>query len=115
MHELSIAMSLVEMAAETAARQGGARVLALHLKLGRLSGVAREALLFSWEVVCEGTALSGAQLEIEEAPVTIYCPVCGAERVIASIQRILCPVCETGTIEIVSGRELELVAMEMEQ
>ena len=45
MHELSIAMSIVEMAEEEAAKHGGVQVTAIHLKLGALSGVVKEALL----------------------------------------------------------------------
>jgi hydrogenase nickel incorporation protein HypA/HybF len=66
MHELSIAMSIVEMASEEAAREGAARVQAVHLKLGSLSGVARDALLFSWDLACDDTRLAGAKLAIEE-------------------------------------------------
>ncbi len=66
MHELSIALSIVEGAEEEAKRQGGARVCAVHLKLGPLSGVVKEALLFSYELACEGTALEGSTLVIQE-------------------------------------------------
>ncbi len=58
MHELSIAMSIVEMAEEEAERHGG-RVAAVHLKLGKLSGVVKEALLSSYEMACEDTPLAG--------------------------------------------------------
>ncbi len=44
MHELSIAMSIVELAEEEAERRS-VQVNAVHLKLGALSGVVKEALL----------------------------------------------------------------------
>jgi len=66
MHELSIAAEIVEIAREEAARRG-CRVEAVHLKVGALAGVVREALLFSWDVACEATPLAGAKLEIEAA------------------------------------------------
>jgi hydrogenase nickel incorporation protein HypA/HybF len=44
MHELSIAMSIVEMAEEEAHLRN-VRVSAVHLKLGMLSGVVKDALL----------------------------------------------------------------------
>jgi hydrogenase nickel incorporation protein HypA/HybF len=66
MHELSIAASIVEIASEEAARYGG-RVAVVHLKLGALSGVVREALQFSWELACDDTPVAGARLEIEAA------------------------------------------------
>jgi hydrogenase nickel incorporation protein HypA/HybF len=40
MHELSIAMSIVELAEEEAERRG-VQVTAVHLKLGALSGVVK--------------------------------------------------------------------------
>ena len=59
------------MAEEEAARRGGVRVFAIHLKLGQLSGVVKDALLFSYEVACQGTTLEGSQLIIEEIPVVV--------------------------------------------
>ena len=46
MHELSIALSIAEMATEESNKRGRAKVDAVHLKLGRLSGVVKDALLF---------------------------------------------------------------------
>ena len=66
MHELSIAMSIVEIASEEAARQNAARVEAVHLRLGALSGVVKDALLFSWDLACDETPVAGAKLAIEE-------------------------------------------------
>ncbi len=114
MHELSIAMSMIEMAGEEAARQGDARITALHLKLGPLSGVVKDALLFSYEVATQGTALEGSRLEIEEVPVIIYCPDCDVERPLDSIQRFCCPVCGALTPEVRQGKELLVVALEFE-
>jgi hydrogenase nickel incorporation protein HypA/HybF len=111
MHELSIAMSLVDVACDEAARLGDVRVEALHLRLGALSGVVREALEFSFELAVEGTAIAGARLEIEEVPVIVLCPVCRVERELPSLQRFHCPVCDTASPDVVHGRELELVSM----
>jgi len=66
MHELSVALSIVEAAEEELFRQGGGQVCAVHLRLGSLSGVARDALLFSYGLACEGTPLNGSELMIEE-------------------------------------------------
>ncbi len=114
MHELSIAMSMVEMAAEEATRRG-VQVSAIHLKLGSFAGVVKEALLFSYEVACQGTALEGSRLVIEEVPVAVYCPTCESETTLASIQRLCCSACGALTSQIVRGRELEVVALEIEE
>ncbi|MBW3542947.1 MAG: hydrogenase maturation nickel metallochaperone HypA [Planctomycetes bacterium] len=113
MHELSIALSLLDVAAEEAQRQGAARVLAVHLKLGPLSGVIREALLSAWELAREDSPLAEARLEIEDVPLAIVCPACRAERPVESLQRMCCTECGTFSAEITSGRELELTALEI--
>lgn len=113
MHELSIAIGLVELACEEASRQGNVRVEALHLRLGPLAGVVREALLFSFDVAAAGTAVEGSTLAIEEVPLVVRCPRCEEERVLPSTQSFRCPACGTPTPEVVRGRELELVALEV--
>jgi hydrogenase nickel incorporation protein HypA/HybF len=114
MHELSIALSIVDLAAEEAGRQHGGRVVAVHLRLGLLSGVATEALRSAFALAREGTALADAELVIEEIPVVVHCPRCAAERTVASPSQLSCPGCATTTPEVVRGRELELVALEIE-
>ncbi len=68
MHELSIAVNIVDIACEEAERQGDSLVDAVYLNLGVLSGVVKEALLFSWELACEGTRIAGAHLAIQDVP-----------------------------------------------
>jgi hydrogenase nickel incorporation protein HypA/HybF len=113
MHELSIAMSIVEMAQEEAERQGAVQVQAVHLRLGQLSGVVKRALLSSYEMACEATLLEGSQLVIEEVPVEVFCPQCELPRLVTSIQWFCCPECGTPTPMVLHGKELEVVALEM--
>ena len=114
MHELSIAMSMIEMAAEEAASRGGVQVCAIHLKLGPLSGVVKDALLFSYEVACAGTPLEGSRLVIEEVPVAVYCPSCRSETTLASTRQLCCSTCHAPTSQVVRGKELEVVALEIQ-
>lgn len=113
MHELSIAISMVERVLEEVESRGGLRVEAVHLKLGVLSGVDRDALAFSYEVACEGTSLAGTRLITEVVPLAIFCDVCHAEGQPVSIQEICCPRCGTPSQRILRGRELELTALEV--
>jgi hydrogenase nickel incorporation protein HypA/HybF len=112
MHELSIALGLIELATEEASRQGAVRVSRLYLRLGSLSGVVPDALRFSFDLAAEGTPVEGARLEIEEIPVTVQCAACGAERTLATLDRIRCPLCDESA-EVIRGRELEFAAMEV--
>jgi hydrogenase nickel incorporation protein HypA/HybF len=114
MHELSIALSMVEMAMNEAARRGGVQVYAIHLKLGQLSGVVKDALVFSYDVACQGTSLEGSQLVIEEIPVVVHCPKCNVETALASVQRFCCSACGSPTPDVIRGKELEVVALEIQ-
>jgi hydrogenase nickel incorporation protein HypA/HybF len=115
MHELSIAMSIVEMAQEEAEQRGGVHIEAVHLKLGALSGVVKEALLSSFEMACYDTPLQGARLQIEDVPVVVFCPSCQAQHPVSSIQLFCCAECGTPTSEIVQGKEIEVVALEIQE
>ena len=113
MHELSIALGILDIAEEEGRRHGG-RVAAIHLKLGRMSGVVKEALLSAYELAREGTPLAAAELVVEEVPLVIHCPACDADQETTVELGLCCPVCGGPTGEVVRGRELEIRALEIE-
>jgi hydrogenase nickel incorporation protein HypA/HybF len=113
MHELSIALSIIDVAVEQAEPHPG-RVVAIHLKLGPLSGVDGEALRLAYGLAREGGPLEQAELMIEEVPLVAYCDTCAVERTLTSPQLLCCPVCDRPTPRIINGRELEVVALEIE-
>ncbi len=114
MHELSIAMDIVEAAIDEAS-QRNVQVSAVHLRLGALSGVVKDALLFSYEVACQDTPLQGSLLLIEEVPVAVFCPQCKDRRVLESVQSFTCPECGSPAGEVLQGKELEVFALEVEE
>ena len=113
MHELSIAMSIVDMAVEEAATRGAARVEAVHLRLGVLSGVVPRALLALYDMACDDTPLQGSRLVIEDVPIVIFCAACQEEREVSSMQSFCCAACGTPGADVVRGREIEVVALEL--
>jgi hydrogenase nickel incorporation protein HypA/HybF len=113
MHELSIALSLLDAIDATASREGATRVASVRLRLGRMSGVVREALLFSWDLARADTVAGDAELVIDDVPVAVWCPRCEAERSIRDGEGLTCSQCGEVAPTIVRGRELELVALEV--
>lgn len=114
MHELSIARSIVETVEEHPAGTG-TRVSGVTVRLGALSGVDPRALEFAFGPATAGTSLAGARLVIEEVGAAVFCPRCRRERELPGIQRLRCPVCRTPTPQIVRGRELEILSLELEE
>src|SRR4051794_37816040 len=111
MHELSIALSILDIAEEELARHGGRRAVAIHLPLGPLSGVVKEALLSAYQLAREGSPLEQTALQIEAVPLVIHCPKCAADREV-SLPELCCPSCGGPPERVVTGREMEVVALE---
>lgn len=110
MHELSVAHSLVrtvEQALE--GHQGSLREV--RVRVGALSGVVPEALVFAFDVTTAGTPLAGAVLVVELVPVTVYCPDCRATCEVAGVLMLACPHCGRPTGDVRTGRELAVASL----
>jgi hydrogenase nickel incorporation protein HypA/HybF len=113
MHELSIAVSMIDQIIEESESRGGLDVEAVHMRLGVFSGVDKEALLFAYELACEGTPLHGSRLLIETVPLVIHCAVCQQNRTPPSVYQLSCPECQSPGQRILSGREIEVASLEV--
>jgi hydrogenase nickel incorporation protein HypA/HybF len=113
LHELSIALSIVDGVLEEAEQQGGLPVAAVHLCLGPLSGVDEQALSFAYLMACQGTPLEGSRLVVQRTEVALYCPVCERECTPAALHDLRCPICGSCNARLVRGTELEIRAMEI--
>lgn len=113
MHELSIALSLIEQIEQVAAQHPGA-VRSAQIRIGVLSGVDCEALRFAWEIARAGTPFASTALQIESVPLRVHCPACGSTHA-AEMHAILCPRCVTPEQEILEGRELQLASLEIDE
>jgi hydrogenase nickel incorporation protein HypA/HybF len=111
MHELSIALSIVEGALEEAERRAAGQIEAVHVRVGRLSGVDKDALLFSYGIACQGTAMAESRLLIEDVEVAVFCSRCGAERA-AAFPMLVCAHCGEPGGRVIRGQELEITALE---
>jgi hydrogenase nickel incorporation protein HypA/HybF len=69
MHELSIALSLIDAVCDQLPRLGtGARIERIHIRVGPSSGVVTDALQFAFDVAKAGSAIESAELAIDEEP-----------------------------------------------
>ena len=113
MHEMGIALQIVEIAtASLPANLGEARVTAVNLKIGKLAAVVPESLRFCFDVAVKDTLLTGAKLVIEEVPVVARCKDCNAQWTIDE-PVFICKTCQSGSLEILSGRELDIESIEV--
>ncbi len=66
MHEARLCLSLVRLAENALAREGGERIVAIELEVGAWSGVAPTALEAAFPFCTRGTAAEGATLHWRE-------------------------------------------------
>lgn len=114
MHELSVAQYLIEAACEAAENEGSRRITRLNVRIGALSGIVNEALQFSFDLVADGTACEAAALNLENVAVSVHCRQCDAAHELPEPWRLVCPICGAPTPDVLAGRELELVSIEIE-
>lgn len=114
MHELSIANSILEAARAEAARRPGARLVKVGVRVGELSGVEPDALSFSFEALVRGSDLEPLALEIETCPRRQRCSLCGRIFRVVDFD-LCCPDCGAFESRCISGDELEMVYLEIEE
>ncbi|MEM7398345.1 MAG: hydrogenase maturation nickel metallochaperone HypA [Pseudomonadota bacterium] len=110
MHELGITQNIVAIVGDAAK---GRRVRRVTLEVGALSGVMADAIAFCFDVVAQGTALDGAELDIRIIEGRARCHACGTEFVSPTLLT-RCG-CASRDVEIVQGEELNIKTMELEE
>jgi hydrogenase nickel incorporation protein HypA/HybF len=114
MHELSIASSILETVRAEKERHPGARVLKVGVRVGELTGVDPNSLTFCFESLVGGTDLAPLALEIEPRPRRHRCPRCAHTFQVVDYE-VSCPACGAGETQLISGDELELAYLEVEE
>jgi hydrogenase nickel incorporation protein HypA/HybF len=124
MHEYSLAQGLLGSLLDYLREHPvPGRVKKVHVQKGELVILSEWALKEAFSILSEGTELSGAELVIENVPVRVRCPSCGYEgdaRYLTeegwhmAIPILSCPHCGL-PVEIISGKELAIVGLSIEE
>lgn len=113
MHEMSIAMSVIEAVVDKAREEGGGKITGIGLVVGRLAGVEVESLKFCFGAAARDTLAEGAELVIEEPEGRGRCEACGAEFPVTSFYA-KCSSCGQFRVKIESGQELAVRSFTIE-
>ena len=108
MHELGLAMEVVDIVTRRAA---GARVSRVVVEIGILAAVLPDALRFCFQLASEGTPAAGAELAIVEKKAQGRCRVCTE----CSEQGHILARCACGASDFdwLGGSELKVSEMEV--
>jgi hydrogenase nickel incorporation protein HypA/HybF len=111
MHELSVASAVLDTVRRHAR---GRPVAVVSLRVGRLRQVVPGSLRFYFEIVARDTICEHARLELTDVEVRLSCSVCGHEWE-PPFPAFRCPECASGEIALLSGEELEVEYIEVEE
>lgn len=109
MHELSVAQAIADTAR---ARADGHPVTEVAVRIGYLRQIVPDSLRFCWDLLTDGSELSGSQLAIEHVPAVIVCRGCGEETVL-EVPLMICGSCGGDEVTLLSGQEFQLVSLDL--
>lgn len=110
MHELSIAMNIIEIADEYAKNANAEVVREIEIEIGDLSGVVTDALRFALEVAGKNSILEKATYRLIRIPGLARCTKCLNEFETSTLYTP-CPECNSYEQEIIRGKELRVMSL----
>jgi hydrogenase nickel incorporation protein HypA/HybF len=115
MHEFSIGEGIVKAVLEEMAKlQPSPRALVkTRVVVGAMHQVIPDSLTFAYELLVQDTRAAGSKLEIAPVGITARCKACGWRGDIHS-PFFHCGACKSGEIELLTGNELYLDNLEIE-
>lgn len=113
MHELSLAINIVDIAGSEMKKAGATRIKTIHIEVGTLSGVIMDALDFAMKSAVRGTVLENATVNLEEIPAIARCRQCGHRFGISHLFEN-CPECDSVVLETEQGKELRIKSLTVE-
>jgi hydrogenase nickel incorporation protein HypA/HybF len=113
MHEYSVTRSLVDLCQEEAQRNNIDKVYRIHLKIGKFTGFSPDSILFYFDYLKPDTKCSEAEIVFDEIPIQIQCSQCGEKSAIEE-PLMICPVCGSNEINVITGREFYVESIEGE-
>lgn len=111
MHEMSLAMSVLDIIARNAKHAGVAKVSRVRLEVGELSAVEPQSLRFCFGSVVAGSLAEGAELEIVETPGEAWCMKC-CKAVHVPSRAADCPDCGSAQLQVTAGDAMRVLDFE---
>mgnify|MGYP001811806390 CR=1 FL=1 len=114
MHELSVCLSLMQQVEGIARERDAGKVVKITLNIGPLSGVEPDLLQHAYPIAAAGTVAEDAELIMETSDIVVRCSQCDAETTVTP-NKLLCGSCGDFRTRVVSGDELMLMSVELDQ
>jgi len=114
MHEVGVASSILECVAAEAGKHPGAQLVSVCVRIGELANIDKDALDFAFEALTRDTDLEHVKLVVEWCPRRQKCTSCGEEFAVKDFE-LACPKCASSQTTCISGTELDIAYLELEE
>jgi hydrogenase nickel insertion protein HypA len=107
MHELSIALSIIDLAEQQAKQHDASEIEELELEIGNLAGVELQTLMFALESSVKGTMLENTKIVRHDIVGEGRCGDCEHIFPLSTLFEA-CPQCGSYLVNILKGKELRI-------
>lgn len=116
MHELAVTENILKVAISEAERNGARRITKIKLRIGAFTMVDPECVRYYFSLIGKDTMAREAVLEVKKTPLRLRCRACSGELEIPEedLPLFACTSCGSTEVEILSGRELFVESIEVE-
>jgi hydrogenase nickel incorporation protein HypA/HybF len=111
MHELSLCRSIATIVRRAA---NGRKVATIHVDCGDLRQVVPGTLTHCWGLVSAEGDLAGSRLLVNRIPAVLHCRECQARTQLDDLPILKCAACGSSAIDVVSGEEFAVAAIDVE-
>jgi hydrogenase nickel incorporation protein HypA/HybF len=112
MHEIGIAQNILEIVRQSVPEDQAAAVRGIRVRIGELSGIIPDSLDFCFSALVSETEMRRASLVMDTIPTISLCKDCRQQFTVENYD-FSCPSCNGGNLELVAGKELEVVEIEL--
>ncbi len=113
MHELSIAMSIIDIATSYAKKAKAKKVTSVEIEIGTLSGIVFDSLKFALEMASRNTILEKTDFELISIQARAECKTCGTTFDMENFF-VACPACNSYGNKITQGKEMKVKALNVD-
>jgi hydrogenase nickel incorporation protein HypA/HybF len=107
MHEMTLAVSIVDLAVQTAEQNKAKQINKIAVEVGALAGVVRDALEFCFSEAVKNTMAENATLEYIHIPARATCESCG-HQYDSDERASKCPKCSNLVFQLSGGTEFRV-------
>lgn len=114
MHELSLAMSVIELVKSEATQLNNHAVKSIEIEVGELAGVELQAFRFSMNAVLKASQYATSRLNIIMKKAISHCSECNSTfQPISKYSQ--CPNCQSYFVALIQGNELRLTSITVDE